>query len=102
MRDPMITVLTRWPDDIYDNYAEPVYGAYSRAAWLPRLGPTSWLLWTTLASRLVVADEDVTIDLGTIATSLGVGSPGRHGWALTRSVAGLFVISAAVSLLTYL
>ena len=30
-------------------------GGYSRRCWLPRLGPTSWLLWGSLADRLIDA-----------------------------------------------
>lgn len=33
----------------YDNSPD---GSYSRSAWLPTLGPSSWVLWTTLADDL--------------------------------------------------
>lgn len=33
-------------------------GPYSRSVWLPVLGPSSWLIWTTLADRLRGRDAD--------------------------------------------
>jgi hypothetical protein len=39
--------------------AGDVRGAYSRAAWLPVVGPTAWLVWGVLADRL---SEDVCVD----------------------------------------
>jgi hypothetical protein len=85
MPEPMPTVLERWraPTDVYN---QPVYGQYSVAAWLPTLGPTSWLLWGTLASQVYVNGVGVTVDLVEVARNLGVGQPGRHGWALTKSL----------------
>jgi hypothetical protein len=85
MPEPMPTVLQHWrfPTDVYN---QPVAGQYSVAAWLPRLGPTSWLLWSTLASQVYVNGPGITVDLVEVAEALGIGQPGRHGWALTGAL----------------
>lgn len=75
--------LVRWRSP-YDICRQPVDGAYSRAVWLPRLGPTSWLLWITLARQLGPHGHLVSIDAEAVAASLGIGHPGRRYKAVTR------------------
>src|SRR5690606_24637243 len=41
-----------WDDPEVDACAVPVDGGYSRTAWRPVLGATTWQVWGTLASRL--------------------------------------------------
>ena len=40
----------RWTRD--SDCAGDVGGTYSRAAWLPVVGPTAWFIWTAVADRL--------------------------------------------------
>lgn len=44
---------------------QPVVGTWSRTAWLPTLGPTSWLMWTELYSLTANGLDTITArDLG--------------------------------------
>lgn len=70
--DPMPTVLEHWnhPTDMYNQSPN---GQYAVAAWLPRLGPCSFLLWSTLASQVTINGAGVTVDLVAVAENLGLG-----------------------------
>ena len=85
MREPMPIVLQHWRH-LSDLYRQPTDSGYATAAWLPRLGPTSFLLWGRLANELETHGPDVTVDLIEIAHSLGLGEPGKHGSALPRAL----------------
>lgn len=59
----------------YPPGSEPVDGSWSRAAWLPVLGPSAWVLWVELASiathgPTVVGDEDLAGRVGLQARRL--------------------------------
>lgn len=41
-----------WHDPEIDRCGVPVDGGYSRIAWLPVLGTTTWLVWGAVAGRL--------------------------------------------------
>lgn len=87
------------------------------AAWMGK-GSDDWLLFTDAVSGAVQPQDILNILAKCLVPALfagatccigGLGVGGSHGQipqatqqALTRSVAGLFVISAVVSLLTYL
>jgi hypothetical protein len=73
--ESMPTVLEHWRHP-FDLYNQSAYGPYSVAAWLPRLGPVAWLLWSTLASQVYVHGTGVIVDLAEVAESLGI-SPHR-------------------------
>lgn len=56
---------------------------YSRACWLPVLGPTSWVLWGTVASTLA-GRVTATFDVDELTHALGLGRPRRLVKALNR------------------
>jgi hypothetical protein len=67
-----------WPDPLIDPYGQHPGGDWSRLAWLPVIGPTSWLVWGTLTSQLQ-RDSQVTWDLDELAVTHGlVGGTGRN------------------------
>jgi hypothetical protein len=46
-------LLERWASKSDEpEYAGDVHGPYSRAAWLPVIGPTAWLIWGSVAGRV--------------------------------------------------
>lgn len=55
-----------WEDPEIDACRVPADGGYSRTAWLPVLGSTTWLVWGTLAGRLQVSGP-VHCSLGELA-----------------------------------
>ena len=76
-------VFTATPDTECHRFWAPT-GDYSRLHWLPVLGPTSWLLWGTLTSRLEVSDESIVVGVDTLTVELGLGRPDRLLKALER------------------
>jgi hypothetical protein len=52
-----IVTLAAWPDPEIDACGIAVDGVYSRRAWLPVLGTTSWLVWGAVAARLGGGDR---------------------------------------------
>lgn len=88
MSDAAFTQFTfrpRWDWD-YDQFGQPPDGTYSRLAWLPALGPTSWLLWTTIASQLAEANGDVVWSRDDLSAALGLKPRNRHGWTIARAL----------------
>lgn len=85
--------LERWATGSGEpEHAGDVHGAYSRAAWLPVIGPTAWLVWGSIAERVrdraraectlgdvggpwAFADEDVSWGLMQLAR-FGLAAPG--------------------------
>jgi hypothetical protein len=47
-----LVTFETWADPDVDARGVTVDGAYSRIAWYPVLGATTWLVWNALASRL--------------------------------------------------
>jgi hypothetical protein len=47
-----VATFEAWDDPEIDACAVPVDGGYSRTAWLPVLGTTTWLVWGSLAARV--------------------------------------------------
>jgi len=67
-----------WPDPAIDPYGEAPDSTWSRLGWLPIIGPSSWLIWGTLAAQLRT-DPQVTWPLPDLAGAHGLGaSAGRH------------------------
>lgn len=56
---------------------------YSRACWLPVLGPTSWVLWGTVVATLA-GGATATFDVDELTGALGLGRPRRLLKALSR------------------
>ena len=68
-----------WPDPVIDGFGQDPDGTYSRLAWLPQIGPSSWLVWTTLAAQLR-REPSVSWDLTALAEAHGLHrGDGRHG-----------------------
>jgi hypothetical protein len=47
-----VLVFARWDDPVHATHLAPD-STYSRAGWLPMLGPNAWVLWGTIATELV-------------------------------------------------
>ena len=80
-----VVTFTPWTDPIVDPYGIDPSGHYSRTAWLPILGPTSWLMLGTITQHLA-AEPAVTWRLGDLARDHGVGRPDRPGFIVLRSL----------------
>jgi hypothetical protein len=63
--------------------AGPPDGPYSRAVWLPVVGPTAWLVWGT-AATMVAGGDPIELSSDELAQLHGVGTP-----ALARSLSRL-------------
>src|SRR4051794_22695139 len=103
----MTDLLTfqRWPDppiDRYDNppdlppshrspappsgrYDTPPDGAVSRICWLPIIGPTSWLVWGTLATQLR-HEPTVTWEPANLAEAHGIARSISHNGPMRRTL----------------
>lgn len=66
-----LLVFEPWPDSIYDHYGQAPAGPFSRAAWLPTVGPTSWVLWGLLADQVATLGS-VTWHRDDLANAVGV------------------------------
>jgi hypothetical protein len=74
-----------WSSTETDRPGVAVDGGYSRTAWLPVLGATTWLVWGATAARLSEADETgvVTCSLEELAPAW-VGSADVVAWSFDR------------------
>jgi hypothetical protein len=52
MDDVEILTFDPWADPAIDPLGQDPNGDWSRLGWLPIIGPTSWLIWGTLAAQL--------------------------------------------------
>ena len=89
MDDSDILTFEGWHDPIIDGFDQDPEGTYARLAWLPIIGPSSFLMWGTLASQLR-RQRSATWELAELAGFHGLqrGS-GRNGMVrrtLTRLV----------------
>ena len=81
--DAGLVTFETWADPEVDARAVTVDGAYSRIAWYPVLGATTWLVWGALAGRL--ADEpSVSCALEDLAPPWVSHSPRVVAWSLER------------------
>ena len=79
MDDLNILVFEPWADPTLDHTDCDPEGTYSRLAWLPLIGPSSWLMWGTLAAQLR-REPQVTWELAALAEAHGIHrGDGRHG-----------------------
>src|SRR5690349_12410373 len=68
-----------WADPTVDPFDCHPEGTYSRLVWLPTVGPSSWLVWGTLASQLR-REATVTWDVTELAVAHGLQrGVGQHG-----------------------
>jgi hypothetical protein len=71
-------VFHPWPHVVNDRRDLRPEGLYSRLAWLPTVGPTSWLLWGTIAAELHDKPE-LRVSRRELSRSLGLGPSNRRG-----------------------
>ena len=97
MDAPDVLTFEPWADPVIDAFAQSPETPYSRLAWLPVVGPSSWLIWGTLAAQLR-REATVSWELAALAEAHGLQrGAGRHGMVrrtLTRL--GQFGLLAAV------
>jgi hypothetical protein len=68
-----------WADPDIDQYDSKPNGTYSRLAWLPIIGPSSWLIWGTLAAQLR-REPRLDWELTALAEAHGISrGAGQHG-----------------------
>lgn len=78
MDNTELLVFEPWADPLIDGYNCHPEHTYSRLAWLPVIGPSSWLVWGTLASQLR-RDPEVSWQLPELAAAHGLAQgTGRH------------------------
>lgn len=82
---PDLLTFEPWTDPEIDQHAESPDGTYSRLAWLPTIGPSSWLIWTTIAGQLQ-RDRTVTWQSATLASAHGLGHGIGRSSALARTL----------------
>lgn len=74
MTTPTIHLIFEPLEDPHVTRPQPVDGTWSRTAWLPVIGPSSWLMWTELAR--IVEGGPATITAAELADRIGL-SPKR-------------------------
>ena len=80
-----VITATPWTDPVVDRFELDPSGQYSRIAWLPILGPTSWLLLGTI-SQHPAHEPAVAWRLADLARDHGLGRPDRPGFVVVRSL----------------
>lgn len=88
MDDLETVTFEPWAVPDTDVFGEPVDGAYSRLAWLPTIGPSSWLIWSTLAAQLH-REPQVTWALDQLGLAHGLGHGTGAGSSVRRTLARL-------------
>ena len=79
MDEPQVLTFEPWADPDIDRFDSKPTGAYSRMAWLPIVGPSSWLIWGTLAAHLR-REPQLDWELTSLAEAHGINQgPGQHG-----------------------
>jgi hypothetical protein len=79
MDELQLLTFEPWADPAVDAFDTHPEGTYSRLAWLPIIGPSSWLMWGTLASQLR-REPQVTWELTALAEAHGLQrGAGQHG-----------------------
>jgi hypothetical protein len=79
MDEPQFISFEPWADPDVDEYDCKPNGTYSRLAWLPIIGPSSWLLWGTLATQLR-REPRLSWELTALAEAHGISrGTGQHG-----------------------
>jgi hypothetical protein len=79
MDELQVLTFEPWADPTVDHTDCHPEGTYSRLAWLPIIGPSSWLMWGTLAAQLR-REPQVTWELTALAEAHGLQrGAGQHG-----------------------
>ena len=81
--------VVAWSDAPVDALGFGPGHPYTEEVWLPRLGPTSFLMWRYLCRQLHTAPRGCTVPVSDMARALGLGT-GRGGTSpVRRSLARL-------------
>jgi hypothetical protein len=80
-----VVTFKPWIDPVIDHFDIDPAGHYSRIAWLPIIGPSSWVILGTVALRLH-ADQSVTWQLSELARDHGLGRPDRPSLIVARTL----------------
>lgn len=86
-RDPLL--ITSWEDPVVEAAGHPVRSVYVETCWLPTLGPSATWLLRRLASWLEGATGPVSVELGELATEVGLGHSVGRSSPVVRSLARL-------------
>lgn len=79
MDDTEVLTFEPWADPLIDGFDCHPESTYSRLGWLPVIGPSSWLVWGTLAAQLR-REPEVRWELAVLAEAHGLSrSNARHG-----------------------
>lgn len=73
------------PDPVYDALGLPPDGHDARLGWLPTVGPSSYLVWGTLAAQLR-RFTPVTWDMDALARAHGLSAGSTRNGALPRTL----------------
>lgn len=76
MSEPPVHLIFEPWNDPKLRQSQPVVGTWSRTAWLPTLGPSSWLLWTELFS--LTANGPATITARDLGERIGISHRRIH------------------------
>jgi hypothetical protein len=80
-----VVTFNKWVDPTVDCFDIDPAGHYSRIAWLPIIGPSSWVILGTVALHLQ-ADQSVTWQLSDLARDHGLGRPDRPSLIVARTL----------------
>jgi hypothetical protein len=79
MDEHQLLTFEPWADPAVDHFDCHPESPYSRLAWLPIIGPSSWLMWGTLAAQLR-REPQITWELTALAEAHGLQrGAGQHG-----------------------
>lgn len=91
MTDPIVVELrvTPWPDSPVDGLGFGPGHPYTEQVWLPRVGPTSFLMWRYLCRRLHAHPRGCVVTLDELAHALGLGTGRRSASPVCRGLVRL-------------
>lgn len=78
-----------WPPDPVDGLGFGPGHPYTELVWLPRLGPTSFLMWRYLCRRLHAQPRGCIVTVDDLAHALGLGTGRGHASPVRRAIARL-------------
>jgi len=79
---PDVVHVVAWADPVHDALGFGPASSYPEEVWLPRLGPSAYLLWRHLCRVLHRHPSGASVALADLAGALGLG--GRGGTATVR------------------
>lgn len=88
-------VISRWRDPLTERVGHDVLGDYVEFFWLGVLGPSATWLVRRLAVIAVAHPDGRSVDLATLASSLGIGGDSTRANAFTRALRRLVMFGLA-------